>query len=185
MTSTLDLTPRDVKVRKKRRWAPIALIVIVMVAIVLLFVNALGNASLFFKNADEAVRDRDHLGTKRFQVQGTVVEGSIHPAEIDGRGAVQFSIVFNGVRADIIHVGDPPDMFNSDVPVVLEGKWVHQAAPTGTDFACGANDGWYIATDRIYAKHDATYTAKKSDRLDEAVKGGTAANQCPSTAARS
>jgi cytochrome c-type biogenesis protein CcmE len=184
MTSTLDLTPREVAPRKKRKWVPIGLIVLVVVAIVLLFVNALGNASLFFKNADEAVHDRESLSTKRFQVQGTVVDGSVKDTEVDGRGAVQFSIVFNGVRADVVHVGDPTSLFKPGVPVVLEGKWVHQTA-AATTFPCGANDGWYIATDRLYVKHDATYTAQKADRLQEAAAGGAAASECPATVARS
>jgi cytochrome c-type biogenesis protein CcmE len=182
MTDTLDLTPREVKPRKKRKWLPVSLIAVVIVAIVLLFANALGNSSLFFKNADEAVHERDHLGSKRFQVLGTVVDGSITSIEVDGRGATQFAIVYNGVRADVVHFGDPSGLFKPGIPVVLEGKWVHQSPPAPV--GCGANDGWFLSTDHMVSKHGATYTAKNPNREAQAEAAGAAGSQC-ATATRS
>ena len=151
------------------------LVAVIAVAIVALFANALGSASLFFKNADEAVRDREELGTKRFQVQGTVVEGSIGSTELDRVSAVRFTIAFNGVQADVVHTGDTRSAFKPGATVVLEGRWTHDSPPPAsgdTKIACSAEDGWYIATDRMYNKHDASYSAKHSDRLGEAEAGG-------------
>jgi cytochrome c-type biogenesis protein CcmE len=167
-----DLTPREVAPARRRRWLPIVLIAVIGVAIVALFANALGNASLFFKNADEAVHDRQELGAKRFQVQGTVVEGSVAKTEVDRASAVRFTIVFNGVEADVVHVGDPAPMFKPGVPVVLEGKWVQGSPPAAADINCSANDGWYFASDRMFSKHSADYSTKKKARLDEAQAGG-------------
>jgi len=167
-----DLTPRDVAPVRRRRWLPILLIAVISVAIVALFANALGSASLFFKNADEAVRDRQELGTKRFQVQGTVVEGSVAKTELDRVSAVRFTIVFNGVQADVVHVGDAAPLFKPGIPVVLEGKWVQGSPPAAADISCSANDGWYFASDRMFSKHSADYSAKKKDRLAQAEAGG-------------
>jgi hypothetical protein len=88
---------------------------------------------------------------------------------------VRFTIVFNGVHADVVHVGDAAPLFKPGVPVVLEGKWMHGSPPPAsgdTRITCSAADGWYIATDRMYNKHDASYSSKHSDRLDEAEAGG-------------
>jgi cytochrome c-type biogenesis protein CcmE len=170
-----DLTPREVAPARRRRLLPGLLVAVIAVAIIALFANALGNASLFFKNADEAVRDRSELGTKRFQVQGTVVEGSVARTEVDRTSAVRFTIVFNGVHADVVHVGDAAPLFKPGVPVVLEGRWTQGNPPAATDdsnITCAAADGWYFASDRMYSKHDSDYSSKKQGRLAEAETGG-------------
>ena len=176
-----DLTPRDVAPVRRRRWLPIVLIAVISVAIVALFANALGSASLFFKNADEAVRDRQELGTKRFQVQGTVVAGSVAKTEVDREAAVRFTIVFNGVEADVVHIGDPPTMFKPGIPVVLEGKWTQGPPPAADNVICSAGDGWYFASDRMLIKHSADYSTNKKDRLAQAVAGGQSSG-CATTA---
>ena len=170
-----DLTPREVAPVRRRRWLPAVLVAVIAVAIVALFANALGSASLFFKNVDEAVRDREQLGIKRFQVQGTVVGGSVAKTEVDRATAVRFTIAFNGVQADVVHTGDTLSAFASGATVVLEGKWTQGSPPPAsgeTIITCAADDGWYIATDRMYNKHDSEYSAKNSDRMDQAEAGG-------------
>lgn len=93
-----DLTPRAVRPARPRRWLPIVLVAVVAVAIVALLVNAVGNASLFFKGADAAVQGRAELGAKRFRMQGAVVQDTVVETELDGRPAVAFTVVFNHVR---------------------------------------------------------------------------------------
>jgi cytochrome c-type biogenesis protein CcmE len=169
--ATLDLTPRAARPARRRRWMPIALVVLVVVAIGALLFKTLGDATLFFKNADEAVAERADLGTRRFQLQGTVVPGSVTTSELDGRPAVAFSIAFDGVALDVMHVGNAPELFKEGEAVVLEGHWTEGSAPSGT-FANGVNDGWYFASDRMLAKHDAKYEADNPDRIREAEEGG-------------
>ncbi|HUP71524.1 MAG TPA: cytochrome c maturation protein CcmE [Acidimicrobiales bacterium] len=169
------LIPREVAPARRRRWLPVVLVAVIGVAIIALFANALGSASLFFKNVDEAVRDREALGTKRFQVQGTVVDGSIARTELDRASAVRFTIAFKGVEADVVHTGDTLTAFKAGATVVLEGKWLQGSPPpAGGDavITCAADDGWYIATDRMYNKHDSDYSTKNADRIDEAEAGG-------------
>ena len=169
------LIPREVAPARRRRWLPVVLVAVIAVAIIALFANALGSASLFFKNVDEAVRDRESLGTKRFQVQGTVVEGSIARTELDRVGAVRFTIAFNGVEADVVHIGDPVTTFEAGSTVVLEGKWIRGTPPQPSgdnDVDCAADDGWYISTDRMYNKHDSDYSSENADRIEQAEAGG-------------
>ena len=61
------------------------------------------------------------------------------------------------------------------MPVVLEGKWMQGSPPAPTDdsnISCSADDGWYFASDRMYNKHSADYSANKKARLDAAAAGG-------------
>jgi cytochrome c-type biogenesis protein CcmE len=168
MTDAIDLTPRAAPPARRRRWLPIALVILVVVAIGALLVKTLGDATLFFKNADQAVAERDELGDRRFQLQGTVMPGTISDSEQGGDRVVAFSITFNGVALDVLHVGNPPELFKEGEAVVLEGHWTQ-----GTrDFLGGVNDGWYFASDRMLAKHDSNYEAENEDRLREADEGG-------------
>jgi cytochrome c-type biogenesis protein CcmE len=169
--ATLDLTPRAAPPVRRRRWLPIALVVLVIVAIGALLVKTLGDATLFFKNVDEAVAERDTLGDRRFQLQGTVMPGTIEPSEVDGDRAVAFTVTFNGAALDVLHVGNPPELFKEGEAVVLEGHWT-QGSPTTGAFTGGVNDGWYFASDRMLAKHDSSYEADNGDRIREAEEGG-------------
>lgn len=182
--SETDLTPRAPRVRRRRGALPIVAVLLVLLAIGALLFKTLGDASLFFKNVDEAVTERDDLGTKRFRMQGTVVPGTIVNGEVAGRGAVMFTVSFNSVFADVASFDSPTELFKDGIPVVLEGQWVPRAeadlvgadcdgAPTEA-FLGGAEDGFYFETDRILVKHDASYEADNSERITEAEYGGAA-----------
>lgn len=152
---------------------PIVLVAVIGVAVVALFANALGNASLFFKNVDEAVRDRDDLGSKRFQLQGTVVDGSVGATELDRTSAVRFTVAFKGVQADVVHIGDAAPQFKGGATVVLEGKWTRGSPPAADGVACSADDGWFFTSDRMFNKHDSEYSTKNAERLEQAEQGGS------------
>lgn len=180
-----DLTPRTIAPVRRRRWLPLVLLALVVVAIGALVFKTLGDATLFFKNADQAVAERESLDDRRFQLQGTVVPGTIERSELDGQPAVAFSLGFNGVELDVLHIGNPPELFKEGEAVVLEGRWETGTAATG-EFLNGVNDGWFFASDRMLAKHDESYSAENKDRLDEADEGGESVrepaqeNQAPS-----
>jgi cytochrome c-type biogenesis protein CcmE len=148
----LDLTPRTTAGRRRRGLPAAIVLVVVIAALVFIAVNALGDASLFFRNVDEAVEQREDLGTDRFRMQGTVVDGTVDETD-DG---VAFQVSYNDVTADVLHRGDPPELFQPGIPVVLEGSW----------------DGEVFASDRILVKHSSEYEAENGDRLQEADEGG-------------
>jgi cytochrome c-type biogenesis protein CcmE len=146
--ASFDATPR-VRPPRRRRTVIVTVALVASVALlVVIAVQSLGDASLFFLNADEAVAQRDDLGADRFRLQGTVVPGSVE--ESDSR--VRFQVVFNGVTVDVAHRGDPPELFQPEIPVVLEGHWQQDT----------------FASDRIFVRHDSEYEADNGDRLDEA-----------------
>lgn len=173
----LDLTPRptDNQLRRPRRLVPTLLLALVVVALGFVLLRTLGDAALFFYNADEAVARRDELTDQRFRVQGTPFGDPISvDIERDGRlqVAVVFPIAFAGEVIDVVHVGSPAELFQPGVPVVLEGSWA-AGLPSGVDsIEAGANDGWHFASTDMVVKHENDYRNDNSERLDDAERGG-------------
>ncbi len=127
---------------RRRLWLAGAVVVI---ALGFLVGQGLGNATLYFRTADEAVAQRESLGDRRFRIQGDVVEGSVSQVGND----VTFTLVKNGVEVPVRHEGDPPELFQPGIPVVLEGRF----------------DGPVFSSDRILVKHSETYTAENPERV--------------------
>lgn len=179
----LDLTPRRRDVAGGRRPPTVRRVVSLLVVaaavggITFALVRLVTDASLFFLNADEAVERRDELAGQRFRMQGTPVAHSVAATQLDFEQAVAFTVSFEGVAADVVHVGSPPDLFTPGVPVVLEGRWVEGRPPDLAEFACGVNDGYYFASDHMLVKHDNEYRDTYPDRL-EAAGAGVAASGC-------
>ncbi len=157
----IDLTPRQAppvgggSADRGKRVAILGTLGVLVVALVFMAYQGLNNATVFFRNVDEAVEQRDELGDKRFRLQGSVVDGSL---ESDGT-SVRFAVEYGGVRADVVHLGDPPELFQPDIPVVLEGAW--------------SDEGDWFASDRILVKHTEDYEAENPDRTDDYVGEGT------------
>ena len=137
---------------RRRLWLAGA---VVIVALGVLVVQGLGNATLYFRTADEAVAQRESLGDRRFRIQGAVVDGTVRQSGQQ----VQFEIAANGVEVPIVHKGDPPELFQPGIPVVLEGRF----------------DGPHFASDRILVKHSETYVAEHPDRVTTSVPAAPAA----------
>ena len=119
--------------------------VIVLAALGFLVVRGLGNATLYFRTADEAVAQKQQLGTRRFRIEGNVVAGTVR--EVGSSTA--FNIESKGVVVPVDHQGDPPELFKPGIPVVLEGHF----------------EGDSFASDRIMVKHSEDYVAKHPDRV--------------------
>jgi cytochrome c-type biogenesis protein CcmE len=163
----LELTPRTLPDpatspprRQRNPWAYGALVAVLLGLGVVVY-QGLTSASLYFYNADEAVAQRDELGDRRFRLQGTVLGGSV---ERTGDG-VEFAVAYDGVRVDVHHDGDPPELFEPGIPVVLEGSW--------------AADGRHFASDRILVKHSEQYEEDNGERLEEAEREGETGSQAP------
>ena len=118
---------------------------VVLAALGFLVVRGLGNATLYFRTADEAVAQRQQLGDRRFRIEGNVVGGSVRETE----GRVGFNIESKGVVVPVAHTGDPPELFKPGIPVVLEGHF----------------QGDTFASDRIMVKHSEDYVAKHPSRV--------------------
>jgi cytochrome c-type biogenesis protein CcmE len=148
----VDLTPRTsagpdptaARGRRRNPWAWVVL-VLVLVGLGVVVFQGLRSATLYYRNADEAVADRDSLGDRRFRLQGVVQDDLVTVGE-----AFDFTVAFNGVSVPVHYAGgEPSDLFRPCVPVVLEGRW----------------EGDTFASDRILIKHSSTYEAEHPDRL--------------------
>jgi cytochrome c-type biogenesis protein CcmE len=162
VTRPLDVSPRpsapEARVRppRRRNLRAYALGLVVVVALGFVVFRGLGNATVFFYNVDEAVARRPSFGQKRFRIQGTVEAATISRTD---QGAT-FTIVYNGVEAGVRHQGDLPQLFQPQIPVVLEGHW----------------QGNQFESDRMLVKHSEVYTAKNPDRVKsygETPSGGS------------
>jgi cytochrome c-type biogenesis protein CcmE len=118
---------------------------VVLAALGFLVVRGLGNATLYFRTADEAVAQKQQLGDRRFRIEGNVMAGTVK--EMSNR--VAFSIESKGVIVPVSHVGDPPELFKPGIPVVLEGNF----------------QGDTFDSDRIMVKHSEDYVAKHPSRV--------------------
>ncbi|MCU1351866.1 MAG: cytochrome c-type biosis protein CcmE [Acidimicrobiales bacterium] len=158
----LDLTPRTDRPTAaggRRRWGSIAMLVLLVLAGGFIAKQALGSATLFYKNADEAVAQKAALGQKRFRLQGVV---NSTPRELTN--AVEFTVAYNGVPVNVRHTGSEPALFKPGLPVVAEGHW--NAA------------GNQFESDRLLVKHtanykkanDPTYGKKHPDRVQSNQK---------------
>ena len=124
----------------------IVAIAILVGAFGFLVYRGLGNATLYFRTADEAVAQKATLGTRRFRIEGTVLPGTIRTVA----QTVDFRIMGpGGAQVAIEHHGDQPQLFTDGTPVVLEGRW----------------DGDHFASDRIMIKHSEDYKTQHPDRL--------------------
>ena len=132
---------------RRRLWIAGA---VVLGALAFLLVNGLGNATLYFRTADEAAAQKDSLGDRRFRIQGDVVPGSVSESGDD----VSFTLVSKKVEVPVRHHGDPPELFRPGIPVVLEGRF----------------QGDVFTSDRILVKHSEDYIAENPERVDPAVE---------------
>jgi cytochrome c-type biogenesis protein CcmE len=133
----------------KRGYAAILLAVAVAVAGLLLW-QGLQNATVYFKTVDEAVAQRASLGTRRFRLEGIVAPGSVH----ERNGGVDFIVTENDAEIHVHHVGDPPQLFKPNIPVVLEGHFA----------------GRVFDSDRILVKHTEDYREEHKDRVKDYEK---------------
>jgi cytochrome c-type biogenesis protein CcmE len=134
-------------------------IAVVCGGLAFLVLQGLGNATTYFRNADEAVAERDALGERRFRLQGTVVPGSVRATGDE----VSFRVEYHCQAVPVRHRGDPPELFADGIPVVLEGAFL-----AGTET---------FASDRIFVRHTSEYRTEEADRLalasEEACPGAS------------
>ena len=119
--------------------------IVVLAALGFLVFQGLGNATLYFRTADEAVAQKAQLGERRFRIEGDVVDGSVRQ---DGND-VSFTLTSKNVEVPVLHKGDPPELFRPGIPVVLEGRF----------------QGDHFSSDRILVKHSETYVAENPERV--------------------
>ena len=140
--ATMELTPRPVPTatapnRRRRGKLAYVAVAVVLVALGFVLLRGLGDATLFFYNADEAVERRDELGDSRFRLQGTVEADSVESTD----AGVTFVVTFAG----------------AEVPV--EHRAIHPSCSRRTSRWCsrGAGTARPTRSDRILVKHSESH----------------------------
>jgi cytochrome c-type biogenesis protein CcmE len=149
----LDVTPRAASTRSSssgstRKYLAIGGVILLVGALGIVLFNGLTDAALFYYNVDEAVAKKDDLGDQRFRMQGNVIDGTIHETD----GGVTFVIAFGDTQVDVVNSGAPPELFDAEIPVILEGQF----------------DGDEFHSDQILIRHDSTYDEENQDRIKKA-----------------
>jgi cytochrome c-type biogenesis protein CcmE len=121
---------------------------VIVAALGFLVYKGLTSAVVFFRTANEAVAQRAQLGNSVFQLEGTVVKGTVRRA---GPGEVSFDIRQGGATILVDNSGSPPQMFRPGLPVVVVGHFV------------GSSDRF--SSDQIMVKHSQQYIAAHPGRV--------------------
>ncbi len=156
--SQLDLTPRTGPddgptprpPRSRGRGLLVGVVILALLGgIVALLIVQVQGSSLYYYNVDEAVAQRATIGDRDIRIQGTVV-GEPHEEGVDD--ALVFDLAFNGESVAVRHLGaEPPPLFKSGVPSVLEGHF--------------ADDGSFVS-ERIVIKHSEEYREDNPEHVE-------------------
>lgn len=150
----LDVTPRTGEHTSGgghgRRWLAVGGVAVLVAALGVVVFNGLTDASTFYYDVDEAVERSDELGDQRFRMQGNVVPGSIESTAT----GVDFVLAFGDAEVPVVHRGDPPELFDVEIPVIIEGSF----------------SGDRFDSDEILIKHDSTYEEEHDARLRRATE---------------
>jgi cytochrome c-type biogenesis protein CcmE len=150
-------TPPAPRLRDRRKWVSIVLLVAVLAAGGLVLTKFLTSSLDYYCNVDEVGHKSGCEAGRRLRIQGTVVEHSLS----SGGGVTTFKITFNKVTYPVVYNGDPGGLFQECIPVVVHGVMVN-----------GVFDG-----DEVEVKHSNDYEAKNKDRLATAGKESAACLQ--------
>lgn len=152
-----DLSPRtgpatSTTSRRKRRWMPLVVLGLVLVAGGVIVTQFLRSAVDYYCNVDEVGERSGCDAERRLRLQGVVEQGSIE--EIGGD--TEFLIGFNGVTIPVHYDGEPGGIFKECISVVVHGRFDSQ------------ND--VFAGDRVEVKHSDEYVAVNDERLTESTE---------------
>jgi cytochrome c-type biogenesis protein CcmE len=146
---TFDLTPVAAPPTKRRgRWRTIGVLVVLALAVLALLSQGLLHSLNYFETIDQAMSSRAKLGTETFRLEGIVEP---HTIDRTSRGA-SFWMTGGNKKVFVDAHGSPPQLFQSDIPVVVEGHFTSETSDT------------FIAT-QILVKHTASYIAAHPNRV--------------------
>ncbi len=144
--------PPSSRTGRRQRRRLVAVGVVLAGAFVFLLVKGLGSSLDYFETVDQALQSKAVLGTKTFRLEGLVAPGSVHRHG----GGVDFVASGSDGRIDVVNTGNPPELFQPDIPVVVVGHFV----------------GETFVSNQIIVDHTAQYVAKYPNRV-RAPNGST------------
>ena len=134
--------------RETRRRLRLVFLVVAL-AIGFLLYKTLSGAVTYFKTVDQALVSRSLLGSSDFQLEGVVLA---HTISRPNATTVDFAIGGTAHnRILVTNSGEPPELFQANVPVVLVGHFV--------------GDTDHFQSDQILVKHSNSYIAAHPTRV--------------------
>jgi len=115
-------------------------------AVAFLVFGGLRGNIVYFRTVSEAVAEQD---SGRVRLAGEVVPGTV--AETDD--GVTFEVTDGTATVEVVHRGDPPDLFAEGAPVVTEGEW--------------SDDFVTFRSDRILINHGNEYSPPEVNTDEE------------------
>jgi len=121
---TLDSGPQDRgradrPNRRKFTWRLAVVGAILVGAFGFLIVKGLTGSLNYFETVDEAISHKAMLGSQTFRLEGLVVPGTVHRT----KSGVSFVASGTHHRIAVTNVGNPPQLFQPDIPVVVVGHF--------------------------------------------------------------
>ena len=152
-----DLSPRTgpdtaVVTRRRRKWLPLVVLGLVLVAGGVIVTQFLRSAVDYYCNVDEIGERSGCDADRRLRLQGVVERGSI----VESGGDTEFLISFNGAEVPVHYDGEPGGIFKECIAVVVHGRFDGAAA-----------GGPVFQGDRVEVKHSDEYVAVNDERLEE------------------
>jgi cytochrome c-type biogenesis protein CcmE len=150
---SLDVTPvapPPSPTRGRRR--SIVVIGVLVVAIAALLSQGLLRNLNYFETVNQAVGQQKALGTSDFRLEGVVAPGTIV------RTSSGTSFFLEGKVPHEVYVvasGSPPELFQANIPVVVDGHFVQPASSQHLVFHAH----------QILVKHSASYVAQHPGRV--------------------
>jgi cytochrome c-type biogenesis protein CcmE len=93
---------------------------VLLAAFVFLAIKGLGGSFNYFETVDQALSHKAMLGSQTFRLEGLVVPGSVRRS----RTGVDFMASGTGHQVAVVNTGNPPQLFQPDIPVVVVGHFV-------------------------------------------------------------
>jgi cytochrome c-type biogenesis protein CcmE len=131
--------------RRRNRWRLWGVAAVLVGAFSFLLVEGLGSSLNYFETVDQALAHRATLGSQTFRLEGVVVPGTVHRIP----GGVSFVAAGTKDKVDVVNHGNPPQLFQPDIPVVVVGHFA------GTSFV----------SDQLIVDHSAQYVQAHPNRV--------------------
>ena len=141
-------SPAGRRTPSRRRTRLIVVFALLAAAIAYLLVEGLGSSLDYFDTVSQALEHKTQIGTAVFRLEGLVVPGSVRRTA----SGADFEVSGGGHTVVVHNVGSPPQLFQTDIPVVVVGH-----------FAARSSD--LFMSNQIMVKHSPTYIAEHPTRV--------------------
>ena len=148
-TTPTPPAPSDAPKKQSRPALRLAIVgAVILCAVGFLLVKGLGSSLDYFKTVNEALHQKQALGTSVFRLEGTVVRGTVSRTTL----GASFDISSGKDSVHVVNTGTPPQLFQATVPVVVVGHFSSAASTT-------------FLSNEIMVKHSSSYIASHPDRV--------------------